>query len=58
MNNEGHSILRPVSLTALSDNEAGFIRWSGACSGSYPDCNVPISGSQTVTAVFEKVNEP
>jgi hypothetical protein len=41
-----------VTLTAAPENEAVFVGWQGACSGT-GDCVVTVDGEQTVTAIFE-----
>jgi uncharacterized repeat protein (TIGR02543 family) len=44
-----------VILTALPDNQATFVGWSGACRGTQP-CQLTMSQAQTVTATFNQVN--
>ncbi len=40
-----------VTLTAKPDNEATFVGWSGACSGTLA-CQLTLNQLQTVTAIF------
>jgi List-Bact-rpt repeat protein len=44
-----------VTLTAAPAGGAGFVRWTGACSGTLPDCAVIMSGSLTATATFGRI---
>jgi len=41
-----------VTLTATAAVGSSFSGWSGACSGSSPQCTVTMSQAQNVTAVF------
>lgn len=45
-----------VTLTTTPDVHAQFFRWTGACSGSTPQCTVSLASSQTVGAEF--INMP
>ncbi|MCG8427505.1 MAG: DUF1566 domain-containing protein [Chromatiales bacterium] len=42
----------PVTLTAIPDAGYHFIRWSGACSGTDPQCTLTMTADKTVTAYF------
>ncbi|MBF0316958.1 MAG: DUF1566 domain-containing protein [Nitrospirae bacterium] len=41
-----------ITLTATADALSAFNGWTGNCSGSSATCNVKMSASKTVTAVF------
>lgn len=42
-----------VTLTAVPDLGTIFLSWSGACSGTSPSCNVSVSQTSNVTAIFK-----
>jgi len=48
---ENYAADTPVTLTAIANNEATFVGWSGACSGTLA-CQVTLNQVQTVTAIF------
>ena len=41
-----------VTLTAAPAGGAGFVRWTGACSGTLPQCTVTMTAALTATATF------
>ncbi len=41
-----------VTLTASPAPRNGFVRWTGACAGTGPECRVRMSGPRAVTALF------
>jgi hypothetical protein len=43
-----------VTLTAAPASGASFVRWTGACTGTSPQCMVTVSGPSTATATFAK----
>ncbi len=44
-----------VTLTAAPAGGAGFVRWTGACSGTLPECTVTMSAALTATATFGRI---
>jgi parallel beta-helix repeat protein len=51
----GFSSGSQVTLTAVPEAGAGFVRWSGACGGASPTCVMAMAGPATATATFGKV---
>lgn len=47
-----------VSLTAVPAAGSAFFRWTGACSGMTPTCQVTMNGAKTVTAEFSRFHAP
>jgi hypothetical protein len=43
---------RLITLTAQPNQNAVFVSWSGACSGTTPSCSFPAARDQTVSATF------
>jgi hypothetical protein len=43
-----------VTLTAVPPAGASFVNWAGACSGTSPVCQLTVSGTTSVQAVFRK----
>jgi parallel beta-helix repeat protein len=44
-----------VTLTAAPADGGSFVRWTGACSGTVPECTVTVSGAVTATATFGRI---
>ncbi len=47
-----------VTLTATAAANSSFVGWSGGCTGNNPSCQVRLSASQQVTAMFNSTQGP
>jgi hypothetical protein len=47
-----------VTITAIPDVGSVFSEWSGACSGTSPQCDLTMNDNLTVTARFKAVSSP
>lgn len=47
-----------VTIEAVPAKKWTFVRWSGACKGKRPTCELPLDGAKAASATFGRVADP